>query len=136
MPVSHSARTPPGRTIADIRSYSTHSCITQCPAHQNCLQTGLITGTDANNPSNSDERKHGRRKICSDDNTIRARKEKGSKEIVSGGRGGGKGEMTLKMKRSCSSALVAILTACLESISLAWSLCAPRNPPREQDQKR
>lgn len=30
--------------------------------------------------------------------------------------------MTLKMKRSCSSALVAILTACLDSIALAWSL--------------
>jgi hypothetical protein len=38
-------------------------------------------------------------------------------------------EMTLKMKRSCCSALVAILTACVDRIAFAWSLCTPRHPP-------
>lgn len=35
------------------------------------------------------------------------------------------------MKRSCSSALVAILTACFDSISLAWSLCNSNKPPEK-----
>ena len=51
--------------------------------------------------------------------------------------------MTLKMKRSCSSALVAILTACLDSIALAWSLCntkPPKNrssthPPKKKENR-
>jgi hypothetical protein len=46
---------------------------------------------------------------------------------------GGIGERTLKMKRSCSSALVAILTACLDRISLAWSLCDWNEPPGNQN---
>jgi hypothetical protein len=93
-----------------------HSSITQCPLKLSCKNAGQQFPWVPTRKGSTGVARFVNIKLHSkgSDNEIKRRQSR---------------EMTLKMKRSCCSALVAILTACVDRIAFAWSLCTPRHPP-------